>query len=104
MVTEAEERVIELEKKLADMQGSRLTATDMYNILAREVKSKSITIYVLIVCWFLSIAFTVGAFIWYLTLPIEESVYVENEDGNTAYIGENMNGDFNYGENTSKKN
>lgn len=101
MVTEAEEKVIELEKKIADMQGSRLTATDMYKILEREIKSKSITIYVLIVCWLLSIAFTVGAFIWYLTLPIEESVYVDQDttdSSSASYIG----GDYNVG--TTKNN
>jgi hypothetical protein len=39
-----------------------------------------------------------------LTLPEEETVYVENKDGNTAYVGQNMNGDFNYGENNSSQN
>ena len=100
MVTEAEEKVVELQKQLNDLQNTKLTATDMFTLIDRESKHKTMLIVVLMICWLLTIA----GFIWYLTLPIEESVYVENEDGNTAYIGENMNGDFNYGENTSKKN
>lgn len=39
-------------------------------------------------------------FLWYISLPTDEttSVEVENADGNANYIGNDMNGDFNYGE------
>lgn len=45
-------------------------------------------------------AATIAGFLWYLSLPIEEyeTVAVENTDGNANYIGNDMNGDFNYGE------
>lgn len=36
---------------------------------------------------------TVAGFIWYLSLPVDESVTVENEDGNANYIGGNLEGD-----------
>lgn len=32
-------------------------------------------------------AATVTGFLWYLSLPVDETVSVENEDGNTMYIG-----------------
>lgn len=43
---------------------------------------------------------TIAGFIWYISLPVEEysEISVENEDGNANYIGNDMNGDFNYGE------
>lgn len=43
---------------------------------------------------------TIAGFLWYISLPIEDisSVNVENETGNASYIGNDMNGDFNYGE------
>lgn len=44
---------------------------------------------------------TVGGFLWYLSLPVEETVTVENEDGNTNYIGEDMNGDLYNGKDNS---
>lgn len=31
---------------------------------------------------------TVGAFLWYMSLPVDETVQVENEDGNAMYIGD----------------
>ncbi len=31
--------------------------------------------------------FTVSGFLWYLSLPVDETVSVENEDGNAMYIG-----------------
>ncbi len=49
------------------------------------------------------LVFMIGAiiagFLWYLSLPVEEydTVTVENEEGNANYIGQDMNGDFNYG-------
>lgn len=53
-------------------------------------------IYLLIVLWFLTIA----GFVWYITLPTEDT-YIENQDGNANYIGNDMNGDINNGEDTS---
>jgi len=94
MVTEAEEKVIELQKQLNDLQNTKLTATDMFTLIDRESKHKTMLIVVLMICWLLTIA----GFIWYLTLPVEE-YEVYNDGGNTAYVGENMNGDFNYGPN-----
>lgn len=41
-------------------------------------------------------------FYFYSTSPIDEhAVEIENESGNASYIGNDMNGDFNYGENQS---
>ena len=44
---------------------------------------------------------TVGTFVWYLSLPTEESVDIENDEGNANYIGNDMMGDINNGENNS---
>jgi hypothetical protein len=55
-----------------------------------------VTIIVILVLW----AATIAGFIWYLSLPVEvtSDISVENQDGNANYIGNDMNGDFNYGE------
>lgn len=60
------------------------------------MKRLIITMMVILFLW----AATIAGFLWYISLPIEEtsSVKVENEDGNANYIGNDMNGDFNYGE------
>lgn len=57
-------------------------------------------IIVVLVFWMLTIA----GFLWYVSLPVEDynSVDIENDSGNANYIGNDMNGDFNYGE--SEKN
>lgn len=90
MVTEAEEKVHELEKQVTDLKG-RLTATDMFTLIDRESKHKTMLIVVLMICWLLTIA----GFIWYLTLPTEEyEVYVDqdtSDNSNANYIG----GDYN---------
>ena len=69
------------------------------SILLKRIMIILITVLVL---WGL----TIGGFIWYLNQPIEEttSVEVENADGNANYIGNDMNGDFNYGESTENNN
>lgn len=85
MVTEAEEKVIELQKQLNDLQNTKLTATDMFTLIDRESKHKTMLIVVLMICWLLTIA----GFIWYLTLPVDE-VHVEQETSdysNASYIG-----------------
>lgn len=30
---------------------------------------------------------TISGFLWYISLPVEETVTVENDDGNASYIG-----------------
>lgn len=41
---------------------------------------------------------TIGGFMWYITLPTEDIVSVENDDGNANYIGNDLNGDVINGE------
>lgn len=38
---------------------------------------------------------TIGGFLWYLSLPTEESVTVENDDGNANYVGRDVMGNVN---------
>ena len=44
---------------------------------------------------------TIGGFLWYISMPVEEWVSVENEDGNANYIGNDLNGVLNNGEDKS---
>ena len=59
--------------------------------------------------WFIAFCIMVGlevatiiGFMWYISLPTED-VAIENSDGNANYIGNDMNGDINNGEDTSNK-
>ena len=38
---------------------------------------------------------TVGGFLWYLSLPADETVTVENDEGNANYIGGDVSGNVN---------
>lgn len=38
---------------------------------------------------------TIAGFIWYISLPVDEIVTVENDDGNANYIGGDMSGNVN---------
>lgn len=73
--------------------------------LIRELKAQSkrwfIAFIIAIALWFS----TIGVFIWYISLPAEEEDYVDilNRDGNANYIGNDMIGDFNYGQDTSSE-
>ena len=44
---------------------------------------------------------TICGFLWYINLPVDEAVTVENEDGNANYIGNDMNGDLYNGKDNS---
>lgn len=46
---------------------------------------------------------TVAGFLWYISLPVDETVTVENDDGNANYIGGNVGGDLNNGKDNSQK-
>lgn len=41
---------------------------------------------------------TIGGFLWYLSLPTEESVTVENDEGNANYVGGDVVGNVNNNE------
>lgn len=71
-------------------------ATDLLRCVVSESKNKNKIIVALIIAWLLTIA----GFLTVLFLPTEETV-VYNEDGNASYIGNDMNGDFNYGNDKS---
>lgn len=45
---------------------------------------------------------TIAGFIWYMSLPTEDT-YIENQDGNANYIGNDLNGVINNGDDTSKE-
>ena len=44
---------------------------------------------------------TIAGFMWYMSLPVDE-LTIENESGNANYIGDDLNGDLNNGENSEK--
>ena len=44
---------------------------------------------------------TIAGFMWYISLPVDE-LTIENDSGNANYIGKDLNGDLNNGENSEK--
>lgn len=68
--------------------------------LLRELKAQSkrwfIAFLVVLILWFA----TIGVFIWYVSLPTEE-IEITNDSGIASYVGNDMSGDFNYGESES---
>ena len=44
---------------------------------------------------------TITGFMWYMSLPVDE-VTIENDSGNANYIGNDLNGDLNNGENSEE--
>lgn len=73
-------------------------ASEMLSELKATSKRWFIAFIVTLCLWFA----TIGVFIWYISLPVDE-VSIENEDGNANYIGNDMNGDFNYGKDNEKE-
>ena len=45
---------------------------------------------------------TISGFLWYISLPADE-VSVESTDGNANYVGNDLNGDLNNGENNRQE-
>lgn len=70
-------------------------ATELLKQTKTTIKRLFVALIVVICLWFA----TIGGFIVYLSLPDEE-VTVENESGNANYVGEDMNGVINNGENS----
>lgn len=46
---------------------------------------------------------TVAGFLWYISLPVDETVTVENDDGNANYIGGDVGGGVYNGTNNSEE-
>jgi hypothetical protein len=73
-------------------------ATEIIRELKISSKRWFIAFITVLVLWFA----TIGTFIWYISLPVEEyTIDVENDDGNANYIGDS--GVINNGESDSNK-
>ena len=38
---------------------------------------------------------TIGGFLWYISLPVDEMMEIENDDGNANYVGGDVDGNIN---------
>ncbi len=75
---------------------------NMATELLHELKASSRRWFIaFIVMVVLEIA-TIAGFMWYISLPVEE-VSIETDDGNANYIGNDLNGDLNYGKDNSQE-
>lgn len=73
-------------------------ATELIHELKAQSKRWFIAFVITLILWFS----TIGVFFWYISLPVdEETVTIENDDGNANYIGKDMYGVINNGENNS---
>ena len=77
-------------KMSMDEEGTTL-ATEIF----RELKTSARRWFIafLVMCG-IEIA-TVSGFLWYISLPVDETVTVENQDGNANYIGGDVGGNVN---------
>ena len=74
-------------------------ATELIHEIKAQSKRWFIAFIVVLILWFS----TIGVFFWYVSLPIDETtVDIENDDGNANYIGKNMYGVINNGEDNSE--
>lgn len=60
--------------------------------------------------WFIAFLIMVGVeictvvgFLWYISLPVDEVVDIQNDEGNANYIGGDVGGDINNGQDNSAK-
>lgn len=62
----------------------------------------------IVLCITILVTFTIIiiGLLWYTSLPVEETdtVEIENDTGNATYVGNDMMGDFNYGESKENNN
>ena len=76
-----------------DNDGMNL-ATEILQEVKASAKRWFIAILVMV---FIELA-TIGGFLWYISLPVDETVTVENDEGNANYIGRDLTGEINNGE------
>ena len=81
-----------------DNQRNEVTlATELLHELKATSKRWFIAFCIMVVLEFATIA----GFMWYISLPADE-LTIENDSGNANYIGNDLNGDLNNGENSEK--
>lgn len=79
-----------------DQEGATL-ATEML----KELKTSARRWFIAFIIMIIVEACTVVGFLWYLSLPVDETVSVENDEGNANYIGGDVTGGVYNGENHS---
>ena len=78
-------------------------ATELLHEIKMSAKRWFIAFCIMVVLEFA----TIGGFVWYISLPVDETnTTIENDEGNTNYVGGSMSGVINNGEgqNNSKDN
>lgn len=81
-----------------DNQRNEVTlATELLHELKATSKRWFIAFCIMVVLEFA----TIVGFMWYISLPVDE-LTIENDDENANYIGNDLNGDLNNGENSEK--
>lgn len=79
-----------------DKEGTTL-ATEIFQELKTSARRWFIAFLVMVgveIC-------TVAGFIWYISLPVDETVDIQNDDGNANYVGGNLEGGIYNGEDYS---
>ena len=70
--------------------------------LLRELSNSAKRWFIAFIIMAIIEACTIGGFVWYLSLPIDE-VVVESEDGNANYVGNDVTGAIYNGKSNSKE-
>lgn len=65
-----------------------------------EVKASARRWFIAFIIMVIIEAATIAGFLWYISLPVDEVVSVENDDGNANYIGGDLDGGIYNGENS----
>ena len=81
------------------MNENTTLATELIHEIKAQSKRWFIAFLVVLLLWFS----TIGVFFWYISLPVEdETITVENDNGNANYVGKDLYGVINNGENNSQ--
>lgn len=74
--------------------------TTLATEILKELKASARRWFIAFVIMFCLEIFTVGGFLWYISLPVDD-VTIENKDGNANYVGDDLNGVLNNGKDKS---
>ena len=81
------------------MNENTTLATELIHEIKAQSKRWFIAFLVVLLLWFS----TIGVFFWYISLPVEdETITVENDDGKANYVGKDLYGVINNGENNGQ--